>query len=568
VKNKNKTKINFVIDPVLINEDRANFLIPALQDKKIKFTSEFKESDDAMISVVFSSKSNLREFSKYRNKILVLDSNDELELEALDRINLNSHNDINFYLKKIQLVERRLLIQAKIQDSDRYYEEIKAVNLKKNTESFMNLGVEQKKDLDSLLELEIYLLRLDNVHDRNHQFKVFTKKHAVLQFVGFYKASELIESDIILDENTFIFSLPVSDFYLVLKLKSSNYVEEAIFVEMLITMIQRTIQIQDQQLIRTDGEIDFWKKIFSKIPYPMAVISSQGDLLIYNESFAKIGILPKECLRFKDQESLEIFQQFYKLRRIEFPIALINVSYFVFYTTDEKDLDNFCQSGSISELKINSNKNLGKVSVKNSMDDLGIISSSIAHELNNPLAGILAALSLLTLEDGWSEDNLIDLEDMKNGARRCKELVEIFLGFSKFAPVAGEAPSISGSLDQALNLLRFRMIESNLRLDMRYTATLELFSHQVNSSIMSMIFYLILSELMTAFAHDRLINQSHISAMCGEVLEFSNQIVIKLDHDFEYEDKLVQSKLVQHLLVFEKLEINFLRNEIRLIYKH
>ena len=72
---------------------------------------------------------------------------------------------------------------------------------------------------------------------------------------------------------------------------------------------------------------------------------------------------------------------------------------------------------------------------------------------------------------------------------------------------------------------------------------------------------------MTAFAHERLITQTHVTAMSGEVLEFSNQIVIKLEHDFEYEEKLAQSKLIQHLLVFEKLEINFLRQEIRLIYR-
>jgi hypothetical protein len=72
---------------------------------------------------------------------------------------------------------------------------------------------------------------------------------------------------------------------------------------------------------------------------------------------------------------------------------------------------------------------------------------------------------------------------------------------------------------------------------------------------------------MTAFAHERLIAQTNIPTMSGEVMEFSNQIVIKLDHDFEYEEKLAQSKLIQHLLVFEKLEITFLRQEIRLIYR-
>ena len=284
----------------------------------------------------------------------------------------------------------------------------------------------------------------------------------------------------------------------------------------------------------------------------MAIISSLGDLLIYNESFAKIGILPKECLRFKDLESAEIFQNFYKVRKIDFAMNLMNVSYFVFYTAEK---DQIQKSGEKSHKKASS------------IDELGIISSSIAHELNNPLAGILAALSLLSLEDDWTADALSDLEDMKSGAKRCKELVEIFLGFSKFSPTSQIRISIKGSIDQAINLLRFRMIESNLRLDIKYSATLENFSHQINASIMSMIFYLVCSELMTAFAHHRLVTMGQNGTLSGEVLEFSNQIVLKLDDEFEYEDKIAQSKLIQHLLIFEKLEINFLKQEIRLIYR-
>jgi nitrogen-specific signal transduction histidine kinase len=233
----------------------------------------------------------------------------------------------------------------------------------------------------------------------------------------------------------------------------------------------------------------------------------------------------------------------------------VNVSYLIFYTNDER------LEGKNLSLKDKVDNR------KASVDELGIISSSIAHELNNPLAGILAAISLLNLEEIWSGDELSDLEDMKNGAKRCKELVEIFLGFSKFSPKAALTASIKQSADQAINLLRFRMIESNLRLELKYTPTLETFSRQINSSIMSMILYLILSELMTSFAHERLINQSNLSLMSGEILEFSNQIILKLDQDFEYEDKLAQSKLIQHLLLFEKLEINFLTKEIRLIYR-
>lgn len=548
MKNKIKTRLNFIIDPRLIQEDRTELLIRALQEEKIKYTTDAPASDLGL-SIIFAHKKSLRTFSKFKNRLLVMDSNEDYESAPVEKINLNSFEEISDFLEKLFIIEKRSSLQNKLRESDRIFEKIKSENLKKTVSEVAKLSAEQQKDLEALLELEILLLKEDQVKNWNPHFKMFSKKHGQLQQMTLFSGAELLEEDLALDDSSLIFNLPYNDLFLALKLKSASLLDYAQNIELIITMILRTIQTQDQQLIKSDGEIDFWKKIFSKIPYPMAVISSLGDLLIYNESFAKIGILPKECLRFKDQESLEIFQQFYKVRRIEFPINLMNVSYFVFYTSEGRD------------------KTAPAESIKGGVDELGIISSSIAHELNNPLAGILAALSLLSLEEDWSEDELNDLLDMKNGAKRCKELVEIFLGFSKFSPTAAQAPSIKDSVDQAINLLRFRMIESNLRLDIKYTATLETFSHQINSSIMSMILYLILNELMTAFAHERLITQTNINAMSGEVLEFSNQIVLKLDYDFEYEEKLAQSKLIQHLLLFEKLEINFLRKEIRLIYR-
>lgn len=537
--------MNFIVDPRLIQEERSEFLLRALQDEKIKVSTEIKSNDDFNLSIIFAHKKNLKHFSNYKNRLLVLDSNEPFESTTVEKINFNSYEEITGLLEKLLLIERRIALQNKLKESEKVYEKVKLKNLSTASSELGRESFAQKKDLDTLLDLEVLLLGEEQVKNWNIHFKAFAKKHSQLISLVILSESNLLEEEF--DENTLVFQLPFNDFFLILKFKSNNWIEEALPLEMIVTMILRTIQLQDQQLIKSDGEIDFWKKIFSKIPYPMAVISSQGDLLIYNESFAKIGILPKECLRFRDQESLEIHQQFYKVRRIEFPINLINASYFVFYTSENREVNSSADKG-------------------NSVDELGIISSSIAHELNNPLAGILAALSLLSLEE-WSEDNRIDLDDMRNGAKRCKELVEIFLGFSKFSPSAGQAPSIKASLDQALNLLRFRMIEANLRLDVKYSPTLETFSHQMNSSIMSMIMYLILSELMTAFAHERLITQTNITTMSGEVMEFSNQIVLKLDHDFEYEEKIAQSKLIQHLLVFEKLEITFLRQEIRLIYR-
>lgn len=561
MKNKLKTKLNFIIDPELIQSERTELLIRALQDDKIKYStwSKFSENDDKNLSIIFSLGKNSRLFSKLKNKILVTDQIDAEEEISAEKINLDSYEEITHFLDKVFILEKRSALQDRIKESEKIYERIKNQNNQMNYSSLARLTNDQKKDLDSLLDLEMLLLREEQIINWNDHFKAFAKKHGQIQTIGLYHSQELICSETLFDESSFIFNLPHHDLFLVLKFKSNDELDLSSCLELILTMTLRTLQMHDQQLIKSDGEIDFWKKIFSKIPYPMAVISHLGDLLIYNESFAKIGILPKECLRFKDQESLEIFQQFYKVRRIEFPISLSDVSYFVFYTIEGRE--------AAESFRPKNQQAMEKETSAGTVDELGIISSSIAHELNNPLAGILAALSLLSLEDDWSEDALIDLDDMKNGAKRCKELVEIFLGFSKFSPSAAESPSIKDSLDQAINLLRFRMIESNLRLEMKYTATLEIFSHQINSSVVSMILYLILSELMTAFAHERLITQTQKNIMSGEVLEFSNQIIMRLDYDFEYEEKLAQSKLLQHLLVFEKLEINFLQKEIRLIYR-
>lgn len=549
MKAKVKTKVQFVVDPQLISKDQSELLLRVLQEEKIKVTTNVGDLDDFAPGLFFVEKKNLRKISRFKNKIIVLPSIDSGESLSSSSLNFSSYEEITHFIEKFFSAERFLQIQERLKDSERSLEVIKSYLEELRIDS---RDEESKKIFESLLELEMQLLQEDSIDRWNTHFKTFLKKGTDIQMLALLKAEGLSQEDLIVDENSLIFKLPHEDYFLFLRYKNFDVKKDAEFVDLFLSTCLRTLQILDQKLVKSDGEIDFWKKIFSKIPYPMAVISSLGDLLIYNESFAKIGLLPKECLRFKDLESAEIFQNFYKIRRIDFPINLIQVSYFVFYTAEK---DQIQKSGE----KVNKKAS--------SVDELGIISSSIAHELNNPLAGILAALSLLSLEDDWTPDALSDLEDMKSGAKRCKELVEIFLGFSKFSPTAHTKISIHDSLDQAINLLRFRMIESNLRLEMKYSPTLEKFSHQINASIMSMIFYLVCGELMTAYAHHRLITQSHHGVLSGEVLELSNQIILKLDDDFEYEDKIAQSKLIQHLLIFEKLEINFLKQEIRLIYR-
>jgi hypothetical protein len=546
LKNKIKSRFAFLIDQELILDGKSHIIEEVLKNEKIRIIYDSREVSENTSIIVFCTIEKIKKFSSIKNRLVVTNGLEIVESNKVVKCNFMVFEEVEQFIKCLFEGEKKILFIQKLKESEKSLDLVKELNeLKEANEVNENI-----LEFERFIDLEIELLKAESRDDWNFCFKNFIKKENWITQLNLIKLDVLLEDESIFDDNVLLFKIPSEDYFLHIRLKNTDLESISFNIELLIHTLLKSLQTLDQKLIRTDDEIDFWKKIFAKIPYPMSVISQLGDLLIYNERFAKIGILPKECLSYKDQETVEIDQQYFIVKRIEIEIMGQVVDYFVFYTAEKE-----------------SGAGIGGHLKKGGVDDLGIVSSSIAHELNNPLAGILAALSVLTLEDNWSEDALSEIKDMQTGARRCKELVEIFLGFSRFSPNQNMICSLQGSMNQAINLLRFRMVESNLRIDMRYFSTLEKFAVNMNSSILSMILYLIMSELLTSFAHDRLIRQKLSSNLGGEVLELSNQIILRLDDEFEYEDKLSQAKLIQHLLIFEKMEMNFQKKEIRLIYR-
>jgi signal transduction histidine kinase len=71
------------------------------------------------------------------------------------------------------------------------------------------------------------------------------------------------------------------------------------------------------------------------------------------------------------------------------------------------------------------------------MAALGRLVGAVAHELNNPLAGILATSQILLSEkESMSESVLEDLEEIRSAALRSKKIIDDLLGFT----TAGEKP--------------------------------------------------------------------------------------------------------------------------------
>ena len=128
MKIKFKPKLNFVLESRLIQEDRAGLLIRAMQDEKIKYLIEQKDSkdfEDRNLFIVFGHQKSLRNYSKYKNRMTVIDSNDEIEIGPHENLNFNSYEEIAEFLKKVLLIDKRSALQFKVKESEKIYDKVK-----------------------------------------------------------------------------------------------------------------------------------------------------------------------------------------------------------------------------------------------------------------------------------------------------------------------------------------------------------------------------------------------------------------------------------------------------------
>jgi len=63
--------------------------------------------------------------------------------------------------------------------------------------------------------------------------------------------------------------------------------------------------------------------------------------------------------------------------------------------------------------------------------EIGILAGSVAHEINNPIGGIIALLQIIIAETNTEHPYYDDLKEMEVAAQRCKHIVDNLLHFSR-----------------------------------------------------------------------------------------------------------------------------------------
>ncbi len=284
----------------------------------------------------------------------------------------------------------------------------------------------------------------------------------------------------------------------------------------------------------SDHLLMIYEMVLKKIPLPLILVDFSGELVFCNDKFMEIGLLPAHLKKMEHADVCEKDNRLYLVWKSEFISQ--GAKYFIYVLPAEINSELLDVNGQ-------------------SFQALGIISSSLAHELNNPLGGIIMSLAVLKMDLLPDNPLLKELEAIQDAADRAKQLVELFLGLSKNMSSHNGPFGVKECLHQALYLLRFRMMESHVKLNLSIKIINGDTFYGTNYSVITIILYLILNELITSYAHWRLIDADRFTNKeidcIAELSENSIRILPKslLPQSSNYE----KIKLLKHLLQEEKI---------------
>lgn len=119
---------------------------------------------------------------------------------------------------------------------------------------------------------------------------------------------------------------------------------------------------------------------------------------------------------------------------------------------------------------------------------IGRLTAGVAHEMNNPLSGIIAYTDMLIKKNA---DGTItkDIENIRNSAERCKKIIEILLKFSRQTVPSKSIELVHDVIDRVLELRAYWLKMYKIQIIREYKDVPAVFidSQQIQEAIMNVI---------------------------------------------------------------------------------
>jgi len=130
-----------------------------------------------------------------------------------------------------------------------------------------------------------------------------------------------------------------------------------------------------------------------------------------------------------------------------------------------------------------------QIIVQDRLASIGLLTSGLAHELNNPLTSIISFSSLLMKRE-LAEDVKQDVISINNEAQRIAGVVRNLLAFSRKQPPEKQPTSINDAIRKVIEMRTYEQKVNNIRVDVDLEPTLPLVmgnSHQLEQVFFNII---------------------------------------------------------------------------------
>lgn len=207
----------------------------------------------------------------------------------------------------------------------------------------------------------------------------------------------------------------------------------------------------------------FWLTVFDNIPEYTFIIDKSGNIVRCNKTFSNLfNKHPREIIGKKAYElmPLSILKEIrhngtndYFEEELNGIVYSITASSFEF--DDEKYIVFFMRD--ITEVK----RMREHIFQKEKYTSIGILASGIAHEINNPLTGIVGFTQMLKMVSGCGDKTEM-LDKILECADRCKKIVESLLIYSRQRPASKSLESINNVLERTIDLVGYNLKKNNI----------------------------------------------------------------------------------------------------------
>jgi two-component system NtrC family sensor kinase len=239
-----------------------------------------------------------------------------------------------------------------------------------------------------------------------HRVRLFQDQDVLIGFAVFFRDLQLPYSS---DEKDFL-----------------QKISEAISLA-----VRRLNQLEITRTLREQ-----WQATFNAVHNPIALISSNYDVVQTNSAF--LSRIPHKMTTAKKCYSL-LFD-----RESPCPHCQLGKSFRVDFHKPKNETwevsSQFLHLGIESDQKVYLNQYQditeklrleARLVQAAKLAELGIIGSSIAHELNNPLGGILSFVQMMRMDLKENDPIKPDILEMEAGVLRCRDIVQNLLGFTR-----------------------------------------------------------------------------------------------------------------------------------------